>query len=190
MEADVIECAERRIAELVGVSPVPEDAGHSRDTLKWITFLEGTPDVSLRLAALGHDIERAFPDRRVPRADYDDFDEYKRAHARNSARILCEILVECGVDEAIVAEVKDLVSRHEFGGTPRSDIIKYADSLSFFGNNLEFYTTRHTQDEIIHRIRWGLKRLPPHLRGHVNGMEFTDPELKRLVESEVARCEE
>ncbi len=190
MEADRIECAERKIAELVGVSPVPEDAEHSRDTLKWVAFLARTPDVSLRVAALGHDIERAFPDRRVQRTNYDDFDEYKRAHARNSARILCEILVECGVDEAIVAEVKDLVSRHEFGGTPRSDIIKHADSLSFFGNNVEFYAARHTQDEIVHRIHWGLKRLPPHLRCLVAGMEFTDPELKRLVEAEVARCEE
>lgn len=45
-------------------------------------------DETLLIAALGHDIERAMEDKKVRRGQYDDFDDFKAAHAENSARIL------------------------------------------------------------------------------------------------------
>ncbi|MFQ5770763.1 MAG: hypothetical protein ACE5HX_09515, partial [bacterium] len=47
---------------------------------------------ALKIAALAHDIERAFPDKKKQRKDYHDFNSFKKAHACNSAQIAEEIL--------------------------------------------------------------------------------------------------
>ncbi|MFC1835714.1 DUF4202 family protein [Thermodesulfobacteriota bacterium] len=187
-----MELAERNILEqlisrIISRSPVPEDSGHSRNTLKWMLHLVPDADAALRLAALGHDIERAYGNRRVRKSDYGTFDEYKAAHALNSAAILGEVLTEYGSEQALIDEVEVLVGKHEFGGTPRSDQLKWADSLSYFDNNLVQYALRHSQEEIVHRVEWGLRRLPEHLREIVHKMEFADSELVRLVLHEISK---
>ena len=126
---DRLEQVARRIREVIAGSTVPEDPEHSRNTLGWLLQLDPTADAALRIAALGHDIDRAVEERKVRRADFADYDAFKAAHARNSADILGEILHECGVeDEALRQEVDRLVCRHEVGGDPRSDLLKDADS--------------------------------------------------------------
>ncbi len=112
-----IERVERQIAHVIGHSPVPEDPGHSGNTLEWLLQFDPKADAALRIAALGHDIERAIEGRKVCRGDFPTYDAFKAAHARNSARILMEILKECGVeDEPFSREVCRLVRRHEVGG--------------------------------------------------------------------------
>ena len=104
-----IERVEQRIAELVAASGVPEDPGHSRNTLEWLLELEPDASAALRIAALGHDVERAIETRKVQREDFADYDAFKAAHARSSADILREIMRECGVeDEALTREVHRL----------------------------------------------------------------------------------
>ncbi len=77
--------AERRIAEVIAGSDVPEDPVHSRNTLKWLLQLAPRADAALRIAALGHDIERAVEERKVRRADFAEYDAFKAAHAREAA---------------------------------------------------------------------------------------------------------
>ena len=84
--------AERRIAEVIAGSDVPEDPLHSRNTLEWLLRLDPRADPALRIAALGHDIERAVEARKVRRGDFADYDAFKAAHARNSAAMLRGIL--------------------------------------------------------------------------------------------------
>ncbi len=88
--------AERRIAEVIAGSEVPEDPVHSRNTLEWLLRLDPKADPALRIAALGHDIERAVEAQKVRRGDFADYDDFKAAHARNSAAMLGGILRECG----------------------------------------------------------------------------------------------
>jgi hypothetical protein len=92
---------ERRIREVIAGSTVPEDPDHSRNTLEWLLELEPEADAALRIAALGHDIDRAVEERKVQRADFADYDAFKAAHARNGAAILREILRECGVGDTV-----------------------------------------------------------------------------------------
>ena len=78
-----LERVEQRIAEVISGSSVPEDPAHSRNTLEWLLRLAPQADTALRIAALGHDIERAVEARKVRRADFADYDAFKAAHARN-----------------------------------------------------------------------------------------------------------
>jgi hypothetical protein len=187
---DSLERAKQRIAEVIAGSSVPEDPRHSRNTLEWLLELDPGADAALQIAALGHDIDRAVAERKVRRADFADFDAFKTAHARNSAEIVLELLEACGVDDAaLVREVHRLVCRHEVGGDPRSDLLKDADSLSFFDVNLPLYFARNGWEETRRRCVWGYRRLSERMKPVVPRLAYPDPELRRLVNESIAEAE-
>ena len=128
---DSIDCAKQRIREIIADSGVPEDPRHAENTLKWLFRLEPKVDQALQIAALAHDIDRAVETGKVRRADFNDYNTFKAAHARSGAAILRAILDKCGVSESVADEACRLVTLHEVGGDPRSDLLKDADSISF-----------------------------------------------------------
>ncbi len=181
---DKLQCVTRRIEEVIAGSTVPEDPDHSRNTLKWLQVLDANADTALRIAALGHDIDRAIEARKVRRADFADYDAFKAAHARNGAAILREILRDCGVaDDALAEEVYRLVCAHEMGGDPRSDLLKDADSISYFDVNLARYFQRHGWEETRRRCVWGYLRLSQRASSIVASLKFGDPLRKLMNES-------
>jgi 16S rRNA C1402 N4-methylase RsmH len=111
--------AKARIRTIIAGSGVQEDAGHAENTLEWLLKLDLEADQALQIAALAHDIERAVEDRRIHREDFEDYEAFKAAHARNSANMLREILMKCGVSQTTSDEACRLVAFHEAGGDPR-----------------------------------------------------------------------
>ncbi len=178
--------AERRIAEVIAGSEVPEDPVHSRNTLEWLLRLDPEADPELRIAALGHDIERAVEARKVLRGDFADYDAFKAAHARNSAAMLGVILGECGVrDEALIQGVQRLVCVHEVGGDPRADLLKDADSLSYFDVNLPLYFERNGWKETRRRCVWGYRRLSERARSLAAGLTGRGKELDDVLDEAI-----
>lgn len=106
---------------------------HLERTLDWLLVLEPDASEALRVAAVTHDIERAFPDPdshwRSAR-DWDDPD-YLSWHQERSAAMLGDWLRERGADPALTEEAVALVRVHEEGGWPEADLLQAADSLSF-----------------------------------------------------------
>lgn len=171
----------RKIDELTVHSVFPEEPIHSVNTLEWVLKLKPDADEALQIAALGHDIERSFEDKRIHSEDFDDYSEYKQAHALNSAQILSQMLEEYGVDEGMVDDVARLVAHHEMGGDEREELLKNADSLSFFHVCLPFYFDRKGPDITRKRAVWCYKRLPEDLWGYVAEFDYMDPVLKNLL---------
>lgn len=180
-----IECTKQKINEIVARSTVPEDPLHSSNTLEWLLKLRPDADETLQIAALGHDIERAFEKRKVKRADFSDYDAFKAAHARNSAGIIVEIMRECGVPEHMIEDVYHLVCFHETGGDKRSDIIRDADSLSFFEVNVPLYFQRNSWEEVKRRCIWGYKRLSENVKPFVSTISYRSKELETLVKQAI-----
>ena len=170
---------------MIAVSPVPEDPNHSKNTLEWLLKLKPDADEALKLAALGHDIERAMEKHKVRRADFKDFDEFKAVHAGNSADILKKVMEDCGVEEAIVEEVCRLVRLHEVGGDPRSNLLKDADAISYFDVNLPLYFERNGWDETKRRTIWGYRRLSERMKKIAAGLNYQNEDLDRLLRSAV-----
>ncbi|MEE9161920.1 MAG: DUF4202 family protein [Candidatus Neomarinimicrobiota bacterium] len=185
MTRDSIERTKQQIRALIAGSKVPEDPRHAENTLKWLLKLEPDADEALQIAALGHDIDRAVEARKVPRANYADYDAFKAAHARNSAVILKEIMEECGVARDIVAEVYRLVCLHEVGGDPRAERLKDADAISYFDVNLPLYYARTGREETLRRCVWGYQRLSERMRTVVENMSYEDRALNALVRQAV-----
>jgi len=176
-----IECAKQKIRLVVRGSRVPEDSRHADNTVEWLLRLEPHADDALQLAALAHDIDRAIEETKVKRADFDDYDAFKAAHARNGAEILRPILTACGVERHIVDEACRLVEVHEVGGDFHSDLLKDADSISYFEVNLPFYYQREGWNEAKRRSSWGYRRLSPRAKEIVKHIVHEEEAPVRLL---------
>ena len=160
---------------------MPEDARHADNTLEWLLRLEPDAGEALQLASLAHDIDRALAESKVARTDFDDYGAFKAAHARNSARILRPILTACDVAPDTADEACRLVEAHEVGGDTGSDLLKEADSISFFDVNLPFYYQREGWAETMRRARWGYRRLSARGRDIAKHIRYEDRALMRLL---------
>ena len=183
-----IEYAKQKIRAIIAGSKVQEDPGHAEDTLKWLLRLSPGADEALQIAALAHDIERAVEEGRVYRADYDDYDVFKADHARNGAKILREILNKCGVSKSITNEACRLVSLHEVGGDSRSDLLKDADSISYFMVNMPLYYKREGWEETKRRCIWGYRRHSTQMKKIVNGITYEDEVLTSLLKEAIQQA--
>jgi hypothetical protein len=94
---------------------------------------------AVRLAALTHDMERAFPaaDQAVSIRLVDP--EYDKVHAARSAAIVGRWLRDQQADSGLVDEVERLIVAHETGGWPEADLVQAADSLSFLETNVDLF---------------------------------------------------
>ncbi len=180
-----IERVKKAIEAVVVESSVPEDPVHSKNTLAWLLKIKPDADEALQIAALGHDIERAIERRKVRRADFDDYDLFKAAHARNSALVLKEIMEECGLPTAISDDVGRLVCRHEVGGDERCDLLKDADSISYFDVNLPCYFEREGYAETLRRTIWGYRRLSAGVRHLARSITYETDSLNILLREAV-----
>lgn len=176
-----VDRAKRKIRALIAGSRVPEDPRHADNTLEWLLRLEPDAGDALQLAALAHDIDRAIEGIKVKRADFDDYDAFKAAHARHGAEILRPILDSCGVARDIVDAACRLVEDHEVGGDPSSDLLKDADSISYFDVNLALYYQREGWQETKRRSSWGYRRLSARAKEFVNKICYQDETLMQLL---------
>ena len=183
---DSIDCVKKTIEGFIEKSLVSEDPVHAKNTLEWLLKLKPDVDEALKIAALGHDIERAIEHRKVKRQDYRSYDEFKEAHALNSARILKEIMKGCNVRKELIDDIYSLVSHHETGGNKRADVLRDADSISFFHVNLPYYFVRNGIDETKKRCLWGYKKLPKNLQKVVVKFNYEDKKLESLVRAWIA----
>jgi hypothetical protein len=175
-----VERAKRKIRAVIAGSRVPEDPRHADNTLEWLLRLQPDADEALQIAALAHDIDRATPEH-IRREDYRDYDAFKAAHAQRSARLLRGILEDRGVEGAIVKEACRLVVVHEVGGDPRSDLLKDADSISYFDVNLPLYYRREGWAETKRRSCWGYRRLSPRAQEIVKHIGYQEEALVHLL---------
>jgi hypothetical protein len=106
---------------------------HLERTLHWARELDPAASDALLLAALLHDIERAFPDPGSPFDSARDWslDAYVDYHQGRSAAQLARWMGEHGAAAEDIAAAVALVAVHERGGWPEADVLQAADSLSF-----------------------------------------------------------
>ncbi len=185
MDDETFEKVKKKIDEIVVHSPYPEEPFHSINTLEWLLKLYPEADRALQIAALGHDIERAVPSRKINAANYETYDDYMNAHAKNSAEIIAEVLKECGVERDMIEEIAFLVLRHETGGGERLEYLVNADVLSFFHVCLPLYFDRKGMEITRKRMVWGFKKLSPYSRGLVSEIDFLDEQIRELVKETV-----
>ncbi len=118
------------------------DGQHLLQTGVWLQRLKPDASEEMLLAALMHDMERAFPGPDSPSLDpRDGVDNpiYNNAHCARSAHIVSSYLREQGASEESIKEVARLIRAHEFGGDDDENLVQAADSLSFLEVNVDVF---------------------------------------------------
>ncbi len=178
---DNIDYAKETIRAVISGSRVPEDPRHADNTLEWLLRLEPDAGEALQLAALAHDIDRAIEEGKVRREDFDDYDAFKATHTRHGAQLMRPILNSCSVARGIVDEACRLVEVHEVGGDPQADLLKDADSISYFDVNLPLYFQREGWAETKRRSLWGYRRLSARARRIVEDINYGEEAMTHLL---------
>ncbi len=143
-------------------------AKHVLRTVHWLKELKPDADEALLIAAVAHDVERALRDHK----SYDKVSKYEKGfrsdehltyHQEEGARIIGEYLEQIGADQGIIERVRELVSRHETGGDDAQNLLKDADSVSFFENNVEHFVTKKVnetgKDKVRKKFDWMYDRI-------------------------------
>ena len=104
---------------------------HMQRTLDWAVEIDPQAGEAVRIAAVTHDAERAYPEGDWDSAVSWNDPEYNRWHQERCAQIVGAWLREQGADPELVEQVERIVLVHEEGGFPEADVVQAADSLSF-----------------------------------------------------------
>ena len=121
------------------VENYPYNRDHLIRALEWLDRIAPGLGEAVRLAALTHDMERAFPGPDSPEMSSLDDPVYERLHSERSARIVCEWLRAQGAGEKLIGDVEVLILQHETGGWPEADLVQAADRLSFLETNVDLF---------------------------------------------------
>jgi kynurenine formamidase len=159
----VTELLDRARAWVLDVHP---HARHLDRTLEWVVELQPDASEALRIAAVTHDIERAFPDSAATWDSARDWDSpaYNRWHQDRCADLVGDWLRDEGADGALVRDVDALVRAHEDGGWPEADLLQAADSLSFLETMVPLvlaWSERGYADNAAAKLRHSLARIAP-----------------------------
>jgi hypothetical protein len=152
------------------VGEVHPHARHLLRTEAWLLAIDDGAGEGLRLAAVLHDIERAFPDPDAPWDSARDWDspDYNRWHQDRCAEIAAGWLRDQGAPAELVADVDALVRVHEDGGWVEADLLQAADSLSFLETMVPLVvgwveSGRATRERAAAKVRHSATRMAPRL---------------------------
>ena len=116
---------------------------HLLRTVYWIRKMNKliynrTADEALLISAVAHDIERAYRKDDVKKIISSGFlsKKFLRLHQERGAEIISDFLKTKKANQRLIEKVKQLVSKHEEGGNEDQNLLKDADSLSFFECNV------------------------------------------------------
>ncbi|MFC1723476.1 DUF4202 family protein, partial [Nanoarchaeota archaeon] len=170
---------EKDIAKEISNSDHPEDPKHSLLTKKWLLILDPDAPYHVQIAALAHDIDRARNSIKW-NPDLESYNSYKKKHEKRSAQIINEILKQHKYPWLFRRKVIKIIRNHEYGGYHQANLVRDADSLSFFENNIKYMLKRHPDDYIIKKCRWMYDRMAPKSRQLVTTIKFP-PKIKKLL---------
>lgn len=114
-----------------------EKKEHFERTIYWLKQLKSDADEAMQIAAYAHGIERAFarPSMEFWKTHELNDPDYLKRHQENGAKIISKFLKEQNYSEEETKRVAEMVRLHEVGGTSEADLIKDADSISYFEVN-------------------------------------------------------
>jgi len=132
----------------------------------------------LRVAAYSHDVERGLYPYNIGAFLLDP--EVLRNHQENGAIAVYDFLIREGADPGFALKVKNLIRRHEMGGTHEQNILKDADSISYFETNSATHagwTDKFSREEIKAKLDWMYDRISSQ-----NAKNIAEPIYKNVLD--------
>lgn len=146
----------------------PGDIKHFERTVYWLKQLKPDADEALCIAAFAHDTERAFRETSThPMAGkslkgFRD-EQFLAYHQNKGAEIISDFLKEQKAPQELIDRVFRLISKHEVGGDEDQNLLKDADSVSYFENQIEHFLTVKAgevgKEKVKEKFRWMFERI-------------------------------
>ncbi len=188
---DKFKAVKKEIEKILPNSPVKIDLIHSELTLKWVLKIKPDAGEALKIAALGHDIERAvtgISEKNLK--DISKLNKFKKEHSARSANIVSDIMKKYNYEKEAVEKVKKLIEEHEFiSEEEKSNILTDADSLAFFDYNLPYYIKRNGKEKAKHKIKFMFSRMSKKAKKFVEKMRYEDKKVKVLVNDFISKSQ-
>ncbi len=161
---------------------------HFERTVYWLKQLKADADEALLISAIAHDIERAYrkedmleKKRTISYAD----PKFFRPHEERGAEIMAEFLEKNCAEQKLIERVKMLISKHEEGGNDDQNLLKDADSISFFENNVPTFLTKHVsevgKDKVKEKFDWMFNRITSEKAKQI-ARQWYEEAIKKLEE--------
>ena len=155
---------------------------HAQEVLKQLLILKPDAKDYLKIAALGHDIERSLTGETDSKLkSMRCYRNYKKLHSLRSAKIVSKILKKSGVSEKDREKINLIIREHETGGHKDSNLIREADALAFFTFDIDIYSKENPPDRTKEKIRFTYNRLSTKSKKSVFRKKYSR-EIKRLLE--------
>lgn len=140
------------------------DLKHFERTVYWVKRLKPDADEALQIAAFAHDTERVFKDEKNINSNSGLVSQDRlNYHQETGAKIIADFLKEQQAPQELIERVKSLISKHEVGGTEDENILKDADSISYFENQIPFFLEVKVKsvgkDKVREKFDWMLSRI-------------------------------
>lgn len=164
---------------------------HFLRTVYWTKQLRPNADEALLISAVAHDIQRAFRKKDLPKntsgnpllnpAMLDN-------HQKKGAEIIADFLVKRNSGQKLIDRVKMLVSKHEVGGNADQNLLKDADSISFFENNTDHFIEKLVplfgKEAIEEKFDWMYERITSKKAQRI-ARPMYEKALRKLKESKI-----
>ncbi len=141
---------------------------HLERTVDWLLTLYPEADQALLIAGVTHDIERAFREDHVYQKMFLSENAFQDSafldyHQHRSAKIITDFLKTLNCPTDLSEKIYLLVAHHETGGDFETNLLKDADSLSFFQTNVDLFVTVKAVESSIDKVRnkftWMFERI-------------------------------
>lgn len=173
----------KEILKTLEKSSIDFEVRHAQLVYKWVLALKPDADEALQIAAVSHDIDRAFTG--ITEKDLKDFskiDEFKKEHAQRSAKFISDILRGHKYAKTTIEKVAHLVANHEVGGDEEINILRDADSLAYFEYNIPSYIKHNGVERTKAKSNFMFARMSPMAKKKLKDIRYTNLEIKRLVD--------
>jgi hypothetical protein len=164
---------EEKIIEIL--SKNLEELEHAQKTLKWLLRIKPDASPELRIAALGHDIDRVVEPWKV--IDYNLEKEFRMKHAKRSA----DFIIGFNLQYLDKDKLYNLILNHEFGGG-EADWLRDADSLSNFEWYDMMFEKLKAEDSESGIVKM-FERMSRENRRFIDEIKFTNKEAEEIVKS-------
>lgn len=143
-----------------------EELPHFERTVYWFMQLKPDVDEAFLIAAYAHDVERAFrveTDEDLKNKSFTD-DFFLKYHPQKGAEIIGNFLEQQEAPAQLINRVKSLIAAHEIGGDDDQNLLKDADTISFFEdqNKIDWFISRvaiRSMETIKQKFDWMFERI-------------------------------
>jgi hypothetical protein len=191
-------CAKQKEHDSEIMQGVDGEQAHALDVLSWVERLNSNASLSLKLAALFHDVDRVvnpamgggFKGDRHSIA----YSLHKKRHAARSAEYIIPVLQTNGFPEEVLERTRLLILHHDDSGEEVASMndceladIVTADSFAFFTSIAPKLLAAEGVERIMDKIAFMIDKLPDGARTALRQRRLDDDALEQLKNEALRR---